>query len=145
MISYRNSSGGGSFVGTLIALAFFVGLLAFLFFMARLAFRLLYFLGPILLIAAVIADHKVFLDYVNWLRRLFRKNFLQGALALVLSVVGYPIVSAFLLLRAFGRKKSAAYNRPSAGELTEFEELESKPRMPREVSRPQQGDDADLV
>ena len=145
MIVYRNNSGGGSFLGTLIALAFFIGVLALLFFMARLAFRLLYFLGPILLIAAIIADHKVFLEYVQWLRKLFRKNFLQGALALALSIVGYPIVSAFLLLRAFGRKKSAAYTRPSAGELTEFEELESKPRMPREVPRPRQGDDADLV
>ncbi|MBK8879455.1 MAG: hypothetical protein IPN74_13170 [Haliscomenobacter sp.] len=150
MFDQKSSEGGGSPRNTFWALILFVGLLVGVFFMARLVFRLLYFLGPVILIAALILDHKVFLDYISWLRKIFKRDTLMGVAAIVLSVLGYPIVSAILLGRALMRRQVKTLQRDqerrAKGELTDFEELESRqfPTIPplfREEKKEREGDD----
>ena len=130
MLDQRSSERGGSPLNTFWALILFVGGLVGVFFMARLVFRLLYFLGPVILIAALILDHKVFLDYISWIRKIFKRDTLMGVAAIVLSILGYPIVSAILLGRALMRRQVKTLQREqqrrTEGELADFEELESR-------------------
>ncbi len=150
MLDQRSSERGGSPLNTIWALILFVGLLVGVFFMARLVFRLLYFLGPVILIAALILDHKVFLDYISWIRKIFKRDTLMGVAAIVLSILGYPIVSALLLGRALMRRQVKTLQREqkrrTQGELADFEELESRqiPKSPplfREEGKAPEQDD----
>jgi hypothetical protein len=111
-------------------------LLVVLFFIARGIFKLLSFVAPILLIAAAIIDHTVIVGYVHWLVKLLKRNVLIGLGAIVLSIVGFPVVSAFLLGRALMNRKVKSMERRSRverdGELIDYEELEPPAEMPRD-------------
>jgi hypothetical protein len=111
-------------------------LLVLLFFIARGIFKLLSFVAPILLIAAAIIDHTVIVGYVHWLVKLLKRNVLIGLGAIVLSIVGFPVVSAFLLGRALMNRKVKSMERQSRverdGELIDYEELEPPVEMPRD-------------
>ena len=143
----RNNPGSGSpknaFWGLIVIL---LGLLG-LYFIARVVFSLLYYLAPILFIASLIIDHKVFLEYVGWIRNLFRKDTWLGIAAVVLSLVGYPIVAALLLVRALNRKQGNKLlqdlQRRSGGELTDFEELDSRPLLPKQPLKQENRNDPD--
>lgn len=125
------------------AIALLVIVLIGLFFIARGIFWLLSVLAPILLIAAVIIDHKVVLNYVQWLVGMLKRNILVGLAAVVLSVIGYPIVFAFLLGRAIMNKRIKDFDKQERayreGELVDFEELPN--RTPR-VELPDDNPDA---
>lgn len=112
------------------AVAVLVVALIALFFIARGVFWLLSILAPIMLIAALIIDYKVLIEYVKWLVALTRRNVLVGAGAIILSVIGYPIVFAILLGRALMNKKikdiETQERMHKEGELVDFEELESR-------------------
>lgn len=146
MIVYKNSSGGG-FFSALLGFLFLVAFLVGLFYMASLVFKLLYFLGPLILIAVLIIDRTVLFEYLRWLRTLFKQRILQGILVSVLSVLGYPMLSTFLLLRAVMRKKVRSiqedFARKAAGDLADFEELETrKPSTtPQRTQLPNKQDD----
>lgn len=152
MIVYRNNSGGG-FFSALLGFLFFAAFLVGLFYMASLVFKLLYFIGPLILIAVLIIDRTVFFEYVRWLRQQFKQRILQGLLVTVLSILGYPMVSTFLLLRAVMRKKVQSIQqdlaRNAAGDLADFEELETrKPQAPpqhKQLSKRQEDDYIDFV
>lgn len=109
------------------AIALLVIVLIGIFFIARGIFWLLSILAPILLIAAVIIDHKVVLNYVKWLVDMLKRNVLVGLAAVALSVIGYPIVFAFLLGRAIMNKRIKDVEKQERafreGELVDFEEL----------------------
>ncbi len=149
MLDQRSSDKGGSPLNTFWALILFVGLLIGVFFMARLVFRLLYFLGPVILIAALVLDHKVFLEYIGWLRKIFKRDTLMGVAAIVLSILGYPIVSAILLGRALMRRQVKTLQREQERrtqcELTDFEELESRqiPKFPPLFPEEDRGEEKD--
>jgi uncharacterized membrane protein YkvI len=111
-------------------------LLVLLFFIARGIFKLLSFVAPILLIAAAIIDHTVIVGSVHWLVKLLKRNVLIGLGAIVLSIVGFPVVSAFLLGRALMNRKVKSMERQARvardGELIDYEELEPPVEMPRD-------------
>lgn len=115
-----------------------VGLIA-VFIIARGIFWLLSLVAPILLIAAAIIDHRVIVNYAKWLVDLTKRNILVGLGAILLSIVGYPVVFALLLGRALMNRKlkdmEAQERVHRDGELIDYEELETKtPRveLPRE-------------
>jgi hypothetical protein len=64
-------------------------------------FKILYTLAPFLFALALILNYRVVLGYGKWVMDLFKSSILTGILASVLSVVGYPFVSAFLAFRAY--------------------------------------------
>ena len=94
-----------------------VGLLVFFLFvwlllkMAAFAFKLLFYAGPVLLIAAFFIDRETVLGFFRWLGSTFRQNPLLGLLYAVLAVVAYPLVCGWLfvkaLLKRFVRGKMA--------------------------------------
>ena len=113
-----------------------VGLIALVFifiavyFIASSIFRLLAWLSPILLIATAIIDYKVIVNYVKWVIDLTKKNTPLGIGAIVLSIIGYPVLFGFLFGRALLNRrikqaKSAATS-AEEGEYVDFEELETK-------------------
>jgi hypothetical protein len=111
-----------------IGIAMLVLFLVALFYLARFVFTILYYLSPILIIAALIVNYKVVLGYAQWLIRLVRRNPLGGIGAMVLSILGFPLVAAFLLGKALIKKRldevQSEARRAHEGEYADFEELE---------------------
>lgn len=118
---------GGIIVGVIALILIFV--------VARFVFRLLYLLSPILLIATAIMDYKIITGYATWLVSMLRRNILLGIGAIVLTIVGFPLVTAALfgkaLLNRQLRKAQTAYEQQQQppptpvklGEYVEFEEI----------------------
>jgi len=124
---------GNSWGAIAILVVAFIGV----FFVARGIFWLLNLVAPILLIAALIIDYKVLINYVKWLVDLTKRNVLIGLVAIVLSIIGYPIVFAFLLGRALMNRKVKEIEKQERahreGELVDYEELELENPPPIEV------------
>lgn len=118
-------SGGpfGSFGGVIALVLFFV----MLYFLAKGLFWILSLVAPILLIATLVIDHKVVLDYGKFIFKLLKDNPLVGILGIVLSVVGFPIVSGFLFFKALARRtinsKLESIKKEREGEFAEYEEV----------------------
>ncbi len=125
-----------------------------LYWIASSLFWLLTKLSPILLIAALIIDHTVVLNYGKWLLNLLKKNPLMGIVAVLLSVVGYPVIFGFLLAKALLYRKvnkmKQEFDVKQNGELVDYEEIEEKPQIRLELPsfekpepKPKKGDDYD--
>ena len=133
-----------SIVGIVIMV---VGLIA-LWVLAKFIFKLLFYLSPVLLIAALVIDRQVVTGYVQWIGRLFRKNPAYGVAATVLSIIGIPVVSLFLLGKAMFKKKVKEMEQQQRnieqGELVDYEELESEqlqlPEIEPEKQQPRNKD-----
>lgn len=125
----RRSAGSpfGNWIGIIMMLVILVGL----FFVLRGIFNLLYFLAPVLLIATLIIDYKVVLNYIKQLGSLFAQNPLYGIGATALTFFLYPIVFVVLLFRAFaGRQRkrfTSGAEQEREGEFVEYEELDDEP------------------
>ena len=135
----NNNNPFSSITGIILVVLFLVAL----YFIARAIFTILYYLAPIMIIAALIIDYKVVLGYLKWLVGLLKENLLLGIGAIVLSVLGFPVLSVFLLGKALFKRqvrKSEAEGRVSQkGEYIEYEELDSEqlelPQIERETKR----------
>ncbi|MCO6491822.1 MAG: hypothetical protein J5I98_25630 [Phaeodactylibacter sp.] len=130
--NFNNNNPFSSITGILLVVLFLVAL----YFIARAIFTILYYLSPIMIVAALIIDYKVVLGYAKWLGGLLRDNLLLGIGAVVLSVLGFPVLSAFLLGKALFRrqvqKAREEAEAPREGEYIEFEELDDEPlELPR--------------
>ncbi len=117
----------------LILVLFFVAL----FFIARGIFTILSWVAPVLLILALIFDYKTIIDYGKWLGRLVQKDILMGIGAIVLTVVGFPVIAGFLFFKALLRRKVGQVKRNMEekveGQYIEFEEVDSTPYEPMEL------------
>lgn len=85
----------------LIGLAFIILLLGGLFFVAQGIFLVLMYLSPVLLLASLIMDYKVVINYGKWLVRKFNKNILSGVTWSLVTLFGFPVVAAILCVRAW--------------------------------------------
>lgn len=119
----KNSSPLGSF-GALLALVavLFVG-----FYMIKGLFAILSIVAPILLLGALVLDYKTVTGYGKFLWRLLRENPLYGVLGIVLTVVGWHIVSGFLFIKALTtrgmRRAIENVERRQKGEYVAYEEV----------------------
>ncbi|HMQ08068.1 MAG TPA: hypothetical protein PKC30_12260 [Saprospiraceae bacterium] len=112
----------GSFGSVIILILLFV----FLYFIAKGIFTLLSYVAPVLIILALILDHTVAIDFVKFKLKLFRNNTLVGILAVLLTIVGFPVVAGFLFFRAIIRrnlKKTGAYREAPKEIYAEYEEI----------------------
>lgn len=138
----RSDNPWKAIIGVAVIVVFLVGL----FMLARFVFRLLAFLSPLMLIAALIIDYKVVIDYFKWIRNTFRRDAIAGVIIAILSVFGFPVLSAYFLGRALLKKQikkaKTEYERRRDGDLVEYEELDTNfpPRVRRE-ERPLNDDD----
>ena len=87
---------GSALVGLLV----FVAFLWLTFRLAAVAFKLLWYAGPVLLVAAFFIDRDTVLGFFRWLGGAFRQNPLVGLLYAVLAVVAYPLVCGWLFAKA---------------------------------------------
>jgi hypothetical protein len=132
--SNKSDNPWSAIVGVAVIVIFMVGL----FMLARFVFRILAFLSPIMLIAALIIDYTVVTDYLKWVRNTFRRDAIAGVIIGILSVIGFPVLSGYFLARALLKKQvkkaKAEYERRRDGDLVEYEELETDfpPRFRKE-------------
>lgn len=111
----------GNWLGIIVGLVILVAL----FMIIKGIVKLLYFFGPILLIATLIINYRIVLDYIKQLGMLFKQNPLWGIGATVLSVVLYPFVFAILLFRALGGKtKERIFGNGNRNDKEEFADYE---------------------
>jgi hypothetical protein len=132
--SNKSDNPWNAIIGVAVIVIFMVGL----FMLARFVFRILAFLSPIMLIAALIIDYTVVTDYLKWVRNTFRRDAIAGVIIGILSVIGFPVLSGYFLARALLKKQvkkaKAEYERRRDGDLVEYEELETDfpPRFRKE-------------
>lgn len=124
-----------SITSIIILLLFLVGL----YYLASGVFWLLAKLSPVLLIAALVIDHNVVINYGKWLINLVKRNPLMGIVAILLSAVAYPVTFAFLLGKALFKRKvnqmrqqfDPNYQPGQKGkkqtEFTDYEEVNDQP------------------
>ncbi len=133
--SKRSDNPWNAIIGVAVIVVFMVGL----FMLARFVFRILAFLSPIMLIAALVIDYTVVTDYLKWVRNTFRRDAIAGVIIGILSVIGFPVLSGYFLARALLKKQvkkaKAEYERKRDGDLVEYEELETDfpPRVRKEA------------
>ena len=106
-----------------------LGMVAFLFvvfwFLKTVVFRILYFAAPFLLIGALILNYRVVLGYGKWLLDTVKNNLLMGIVAIALSIVCYPFVSAFLAFRAYQlRGESFKRKKSKSGDYINFKDVD---------------------
>ena len=106
--------------------------LAALYFIAKGIFTILAWLAPVFLILAAIIDYKVILNYGKWLINLLKKNPLYGIGGILLTIIGFPVVSGFLLAKAWLSRKINKMNEQyggevNSGEYAEYEDLTHEP------------------
>ena len=119
-------------IGILVLVVFIIGLLnlaSFLFWIFRV-------IAPILIIATAIIDFKVITNYGKWILNMFQKNPIAGIAAGVGTLVGYPLVAAFLFAKALFKKQLIETGKKEKDdEFINFEELDSKPLKIPEVRK----------
>ena len=110
---------------------FLVLLLVGLFFIARGIFTLLSWAAPVLIIGALIINYQTVINYLKFMLSLLKRNVLTGIIAIILSVVGFPILSGVLfgksILDRKVRRLKDAYQQQRQGEYVEYEEVSRKP------------------
>lgn len=133
----------------MLGVIFMVLALVALFIVARFIVRILYFVAPLILIAAAIVDYKVIVDYVKWLVRLTKKNTLMGIGSIALSVIFYPFVGIFLLGKALFKRRvrqaEEEQRQMQEGEYIDFEDVSDDrlelPRMEKSERKEEKKDD----
>lgn len=111
--------------GILIMVLLMVGL----FYVAKGVFWLLAKAAIFLLAGAIIIHYPTVTGFLRWLWDTLRQQFLLGMFFLALTVLLYPILCAFLFVRALVNRKvsslEALLRKEREGEFVDFEELES--------------------
>ncbi len=90
---------------SLINLLVVVGAIALVILLINGFFKLIYWLAPGLLVAALIIDYRVGVEYFRNLLDTFRRDVLAGVLRVLFAVFCYPLLFLWLLLKAIFYKK----------------------------------------
>jgi hypothetical protein len=111
----------------IVGFAFMVVIFVTLFFLAKGIFTVLSWVAPVLIAGALIINYKTVLNFIKYMWALLKRNPLGGILGIVLSVIGFPILSGVLFGKAIldrkVKKLSEAYRAREEGEFVEFEEI----------------------
>ena len=135
----RQTQGFSLRMNGIIGFLFMIGVIVLIFFIAKGIFKLLYFAAPVLFLLALIINYRTVVNFFRWLFGLFRKSILTGIIAVVLAIVGYPVVSGILFGKAILdrklRKLQQAHQAQRQGEFVEYEEV-IKPELERPLDLP---------
>ena len=134
MIYRKNSNTPRNPLSFLISIGIAVLVLVALFMLARFIFTILMYAAPILLVAALIIDYKTVVNYGKWLIALTKRQTILGIVAIVLTVVGFPVVAAFLFGKALltnrlkDKNKTTQQQEEQAqlGEYIDYEEVKEE-------------------
>jgi small-conductance mechanosensitive channel len=105
-----------------------------LWFIASSVFKILAWAAPVLLIGALLVNYQTVLGYGRFVLNLFKRNWLTGIVAILLTIFGFPVVSGFLFAKSFLDRKVKTIvkdqERKVEGEFVEFEEvIEEEPEV----------------
>ncbi len=110
-----------------IPLLLFVGFFFLLYKLATGIFTILSWLTIPFILIALILDYTVVTDYFKYIFNLIQKRPVMGVGLGVLTIFGYPFVSAFLAFRAYMSKKISDFQnggQTKQEKYTEYEEVE---------------------
>lgn len=130
-MAQRNFQSRGP-LGGILGLVVLVAIVYVLFKMVSGVFSILGFLAPILLIIALILNRNVVFDYVRNIINIAKKDLPKGLIYGGLSVIGWPVVSAYLFFKAFTTSKikkavdNRAKQRREEEQYTQYEEVEDE-------------------
>lgn len=118
--------------GTMIVAGFVMVLfLVGMFYLVGGIVKLLTWAAPVLLIVALIFDYNTVLNHGKMLINLTKRNPLMGIGMILLNVIFFPFVFAYLFAKAYLTKKfkevRAQYEERQEGEYVDFEVVEEKP------------------
>jgi hypothetical protein len=124
----------------IIGFIFLVLLLVGLFFIAKGIFKILTLAAPVLIVLALIINYRTIINYFKFMLSLVQRSPLTGIIAILLSVIGFPILSGVLFGKAIldrkVRKLRKAQEMHRQGEFVEFEEV-IKPRNNETLDLPE--------
>jgi hypothetical protein len=111
----------------IIGMVFLIGFFVLLFFLAKGIFNLLSLVAPVLIAGALLIHYRTVTGFLRFLWDLLRRRPLTGILAVLLTVLGFPIVSGFLFGKAILDRRIRSFqsdlNRRVEGELVDYEEI----------------------
>jgi len=117
--------------GGIFGFVFLVLVLVALFFIAKGIFKLLALASPFLILGAVIINYRTVLNYLKFVLSLFKRSLLVGIIAVLLSVIGFPILSGVLFGKAIldrkVRRLQQEHRRREEGEFVNYEEVSKRP------------------
>lgn len=148
-------SGGSPFGGILslvLLVLFFVGM----YYLVTGFFKLLYWLTPVIVIATLVINYRVYIDHAKWLWETLKQRPVLGVLGILFSVFAFPVLAAWLLMKALAKRKidkmreemggaadpfsgfGTSANRREEG-FTDYEEVDDTPlELPRQGPPAQQ-------
>ena len=109
----------------IIGFVFLVLLFVGLFFLAKGIFTLLAWISPVLIVGALLINYRTIINYFRFILSLLQRNILTGIVAIILSVIGFPILSGVLFGKAIlDRKVKKFVQAHKAREQAEFVDYE---------------------
>ena len=118
----QRKSSNSPFTG-IIAVVFIAFMVWLVFNFVKGLFSILAFLALPLFVLAIILNYRVVTDYFKWLWKLIKTDTGKGILFSIGSVIGYPLVSAWLFFKAFTTRKSSTKKKKSHDYL-KYEEVD---------------------
>jgi hypothetical protein len=115
---------------SILSIIFLVAIFIGLYYLATGIFKILTFLTPFMLIAALIIDYRVVLNYGKWLVKTLSTDLLKGLGMVLLMIFGYPIIAGYLLLKAVVSKKlqkvQTEFEERNRPQYADYEEVDSE-------------------
>lgn len=142
MTSQRKNAGDATnTINAVIGIVGMVLALVLMFYIARFIYTILWYLSPVFIIGALILDKNAVINFGKWMINLFQRNMVAGLISAALGLFAFPLVSLFLLGKAFFTKRmrevGKEQERRQRGEYVSFEELDSEPLELRELEKEQ--------
>jgi uncharacterized membrane protein len=146
-----SKNSGGCFIPIIVLSLFFIAL----YLIIQNLYALLTQIAIVLLIITAVINHKVILDYLQFIIRTIKRDVLLGVLYSILSVVLYPLLIGFLFSKALfswwvGRKikhiqddKYSRYEEVSDNEEDGFTDYLELPDLPPKENPSNKKDDND--
>lgn len=122
-------------LGPVVSLVMLALVIMGIYFVIKGVFWVLYWIFPALLIATLIIDRQVIIDYVMWIVNAVKKrNWVLFLGVTFMTVIAFPLVAAFLFGKAMLKRKvkqvTKNFEQKTEGEFVEFEEIpEEKPEI----------------
>ncbi len=115
-------------LGPVVSIVMLALVIMAIYFVIKGLFWVLWWIFPALLIATVIIDKQVIIDYVMWIVNAVKnRNWVLFLGATVMTVIAFPLVAAYLFGKAMLKRKvkqvTKNFEQRTQGEFVDFEEM----------------------
>ena len=118
-------------LGTIVAVVVAAIALYLIFRLFIFVFKLLWVVAPLLIVVAFFIDRRPIIKYVQWMKRLYTRNWVNGLVATILSVALLPFLSLYFIGTAFLSKKvkqkMTQLDEQRNGKWTDYEDVTPEP------------------